>query len=177
MPERCDPYVYYHRVRPYMFGWKGNPALPNGVYYAGVTEYHEQPQQFAGETGAQSTIIPAFDAALGIRHRDDPMRPYLLDMLNYAPPGHRAFVHDVGTHSTIRTFVIEQREADAGLRTSYNTAVTAVERFRARHLEYAARYIVAPGRKAGDAAEQGTGGTPFMQYLKKHRDETSEHLL
>ena len=22
MPEKCDPYIYYHRVRPYIFGWK-----------------------------------------------------------------------------------------------------------------------------------------------------------
>lgn len=28
MPERCDPHIYYHRVRSYLFGWKNNPALP-----------------------------------------------------------------------------------------------------------------------------------------------------
>src|SRR5206468_8553558 len=22
MPERCDPYIYFHRVRPYLYGWK-----------------------------------------------------------------------------------------------------------------------------------------------------------
>src|SRR6266568_1668350 len=22
MPERCDPYIYFHRVRPYIHGWK-----------------------------------------------------------------------------------------------------------------------------------------------------------
>ncbi len=27
MPERCNPDTYYHRVRPYMFGWKNNPDL------------------------------------------------------------------------------------------------------------------------------------------------------
>ena len=27
MPERCQPDTYYHRVRPYMFGWKNNPDL------------------------------------------------------------------------------------------------------------------------------------------------------
>ena len=28
MPERCDPYVYFERVRPYIHGWRDNPALP-----------------------------------------------------------------------------------------------------------------------------------------------------
>ena len=27
MPEKCDPYIYYHRVRPYIFGTKDNPDL------------------------------------------------------------------------------------------------------------------------------------------------------
>jgi len=32
MPERCDPYIYFHRVRPYIHGWKNHPDLPAGVY-------------------------------------------------------------------------------------------------------------------------------------------------
>lgn len=28
MGEKCDPYVYYTRVRLPMSGWRGNPALP-----------------------------------------------------------------------------------------------------------------------------------------------------
>ena len=28
MKERCDPYMYYNRVRPYIHGWKNSPALP-----------------------------------------------------------------------------------------------------------------------------------------------------
>src|SRR5437660_3938266 len=37
MPERCDPYIYYNRVRPYIHGWKDNQALPRGVLYEGVS--------------------------------------------------------------------------------------------------------------------------------------------
>ncbi len=66
MPQRCQPDTYYHRVRPYMFGWKNNPDLPHGMYYDGVAAYKDQPQQFRGETGAQSSVMYAFDAALGI---------------------------------------------------------------------------------------------------------------
>ncbi|HJS66868.1 MAG TPA: hypothetical protein VJ760_06005, partial [Nitrospiraceae bacterium] len=48
MKERCDPYVYYNRVRPYIHGWKNSPALPNGLAYEGVESYAGQPQQFRG---------------------------------------------------------------------------------------------------------------------------------
>src|SRR5580700_1008180 len=39
MPEHCDPYIYYHRVRPYIHGWKNHPDLPDGLIYEGVAEY------------------------------------------------------------------------------------------------------------------------------------------
>src|ERR1051325_1446258 len=58
LPERCDPYIYYNRVRPYLYGWKDQPALPDGLVYEGVLDYKGQPQKFRGETGAQSAIVP-----------------------------------------------------------------------------------------------------------------------
>jgi indoleamine 2,3-dioxygenase len=73
MKERCDPYVYYTRVRPYIHGWKNSPSLPNGLIYDKVEAYNQQPQQFRGETGAQSSIVPCLDAGLGIRHAPDPL--------------------------------------------------------------------------------------------------------
>ena len=92
MPERCDPYIYYSRVRPYIHGWKNSPSLPQGVVYEGVADYAEQPQQFRGETGSQSSIVPVLDAGLGISHADDPLTQYLMEMRDYMPPRHRAFL-------------------------------------------------------------------------------------
>src|SRR5713226_6867973 len=63
MPENCDPYIYYHRVRPFIHGWQQHPVL-----YEGVAEYGGVAQTFYGETGAQSTIVPCLDAVLGVRH-------------------------------------------------------------------------------------------------------------
>ena len=71
-----------------------------------------------------------------------------------------------------------KRMGHKGLTDAYNAAVQAVADFRSRHLEYAASYINLQGRKsAGNDTEIGTGGTPFMKYLKKHRDETKANLL
>jgi len=51
--------IYFHRVRPYIYGWKNNPSLPNGLIYEGVLEYGGQGQILRGETGAQSRA-PSF---------------------------------------------------------------------------------------------------------------------
>ena len=35
MAEKCDPAIYYARVRLPMSGWRNNPALPHGLVYEG----------------------------------------------------------------------------------------------------------------------------------------------
>lgn len=49
-------------------GWRNNPALPTGLVYEGL--WGNEPQALYGETGAQSAIVPAFDAVLGIKHQE-----------------------------------------------------------------------------------------------------------
>ena len=45
------------------------------------------------------------------------------------------------------------------------------------HLEYAARYIQKQAQVGANSTAYGTGGTPFMRYLRKHRDETRAHVV
>ncbi|WP_416831335.1 MAG: indoleamine 2,3-dioxygenase [Erythrobacter sp.] len=176
MPERCDPYIYFERVRPYIHGWKDNPALPDGVVYEGVERYGTKAQAFRGQTGSQSSIVPSMDALLGVGHAADPLREYLDQLHAYRPGPHRRFVDDVRSSSTLRSLVASAGEA--GLTDAYNANIQAVADFRTRHLEYAASYINKQGKRAaGNDTEVGTGGTPFMRYLKKHRDETQANLL
>lgn len=176
MPEWCDPYVYYHRVRPYIHGWKNHPDLPDGVIYEGVEAYGGLPQQFRGETGAQSSIVPSLDAMLGVGHRDDALKTYLQEMRNYMPPAHRAFIEALEQRDSVRAFA--QRAGRRSLTSAYNACVEALESFRSLHFEYAATYIFQQAQTdAKNPHAVGTGGTPFMQYLKKHRDETGENRL
>jgi len=172
MPDRCDPYAYFERIH----GWKDNPALPNGVLYDGVKAHDGAAQSYRGQTGSQSSIVPCMDALLGIGHAADPMKAYLDELHIYRPPGHRRFIDDLREQSDLRNFVM--RTADAKLSEAYNANVQAVADFRSRHLEYAASYINKQNRKAkGNDTAVGTGGTPFMKYLKKHRDETEANLI
>lgn len=176
MTEKCDPYIYYNRVRPYIHGWKGNPALPAGVLYEGVEKFGGKPQSFRGQTGSQSSIIPTMDALLGIDHENDPLREYLDELHQYRPPRHRLFIEAVSRESTLRSVIAEAH--NPAVTTLYNECITLVDKFRTRHLEYAANYINKQASHGeGNPVDVGTGGTPFMKYLKKHRDESRSHLL
>lgn len=172
MPERCDPYVYYHRVRPFIFGSKDNPDLENGVTYDG--EFNNKPQFYRGETGAQSSIIPSLDGALGIEHTEDNLRHYLNEMRDYMPVEHREFIKYVESNSNISEIV----NSSTNLIHAYNQCLEEIRQFRALHLQYARTYIHSQSKQknpfgVGGSTIRGTGGTPFMSYLKKHRDETN----
>ena len=176
MPERCDPYVYFHRVRPYIHGWANNPALGDGLIYEGVAETGGKPQAFRGQTGSQSSIVPAMDALLGVGHAHDPLRAFLDELHIYRPPAHRGFIDKIRASSRLRAFI--EASGDKTLRDLYNDNIRKLGRFRTRHLEYAASYINKQAKdSAGNDTDVGTGGTPFMKYLKKHRDEAEAHLL
>ncbi len=176
MTERCEPYTYYHRVRPYMFGWKNNPELPDGMVYSGVEAYGENPQQFRGETGAQSAVIYAVDGFLGIEHGYDEMRAYLMEMRDYMPVQDRYFIEEVERGPSARALVLERMQGLPALRKAYNAAVEALYEFRRLHIEYAAMYVLKPGERESKG-HVGTGGTPFTVYLKKHIDETLAHRI
>ena len=177
MVEHCDPFIYFHRVRPYIHGWKNNPALPNGLIYEGVAEYGEVGQFFRGETGAQSSIIPSLDGFLGVGHKDDPLKAYLMEMRLYMPPQHKWFLEAAESGPSTRDFV-HANSSEQGLLEVYNECVDWVEKFRTKHLEYAVSYIANQSqRDPSNPSQVGTGGTPFVQYLTKHRDETGQHKM
>ncbi|MBI4067786.1 hypothetical protein HY413_00020 [Candidatus Kaiserbacteria bacterium] len=172
MPERCDPYIYFNRVRPWIHGWKttveDSPVF-HGVMYEGVAEYGGKPQKFRGETGAQSSIMPLLDAALGVVHKPSMLSEHLLEMHEYMPKGHSALITAVEGRPAMRQYAAHHVD----LHDVFNYCVSELWAFRKKHLEYAATYIY--GQDAGDDANPtavGTGGTSFMTSLKKHLDET-----
>lgn len=176
MREGCDPSRYYHDVRPYLFGFKN-------VIYKGVKEYENQPRSLRGETGAQSTIVPCLDAALGIEHTSDPGNPdplllYLMEMRKYIPPGHLRFLGSVEKADakgvSIRECVLQNPE----LQMLYNDCVYWLAKFREEHIGLATTHIHEQAQASStNPVHTGTGGTPYMQYLKKHLKETWEAAI
>ena len=176
MPEKCDPYVYYHRVRPFIFGTKDNPDLKKGLIYQ--NQYKNKPQFFRGETGAQSSIMPFLDGALGIYHTEDHLRHYLNEMRDYMPPAHRLAIERVEMRSKAKEIIQQSKK----LINEYNKCLEEIRIFRTQHLDFAATYIhkqsqIKKSFVRGGSTMTGTGGTPFMKYLKKHRDETQNQKI
>ncbi|MCS6285653.1 MAG: hypothetical protein H8K08_09485 [Nitrospira sp.] len=184
MKERCDPYMYYNRVRPYIHAWKNSPTLPQGLVYEGVTAYAGRPQQFRGETGAQSSIVPCLDAGLGVSHAPDPLTVYLQEMREYMPPQHRTFLSaieqstDEKNRPLLSAYIRDRRSDTPKLWRSYCTCVDLLAQFREIHVGYADSYIHRQHQiHASNPSAVGTGGTPFMAYLQKHLDETRRALV
>ncbi|TSC71011.1 MAG: indoleamine 2,3-dioxygenase [Parcubacteria group bacterium Gr01-1014_70] len=178
MPEKCDPYIYYHRVRPYLFGWKDNPLLSDGIVYEGC--FGNQPQKFRGETGAQSSILPALDAFLGVRHQENELSYYLSEMLEYMPHIHREFVYflqlgDPSEEPILRKYARKNEQVQF----EYDHCITFVASFRGLHYGFARDYIANQAAKAviTNPTHVGTGGTPFLEYLHQHYKETVASAL
>lgn len=162
MTEHCDPDVYYHHIRPYLFG------LTN-VIYEGVDEFAGKPQSYRGNSGAQSSIIPALVAGLGLQHEQSAMTAHLKIMHDYMPKPHRDFITRM-EQDNIRPFVMRHR-THLELRDAYNGALLNLLQFRRLHLHFANTYVAQRGTNP-----IGTGGTTFMDWLKQLADETEKQF-
>jgi indoleamine 2,3-dioxygenase len=70
MHESCDPHVFYHRIRPYLAGWKNmeDAGLPKGVLFDTGSQTDAY-VQLSGGSNAQSSLFQFFDIILGVEHR------------------------------------------------------------------------------------------------------------
>jgi indoleamine 2,3-dioxygenase len=157
----CDPYIFYHRVRRYLTGWP-----QPGVRYEGVGE---KPWVLAGGSAAQSSLIQAFDAGLGIPHEHELTGTFLRAMRAYMPGPHRRFLCDLQAGPSVYDYVARRSDRPQ-LTNAYNACVRAVRELRTEHLGLTGRFI---GRfEHGERPGKGTGGTEFVRMLVKSRDET-----
>lgn len=173
MPEKCDPYIYFERVRIFIQGWFNQKALPNGVWYDGVEEYAGKPQKYRGETGAQSSFMPLFDAIFGVKHEPSVLSEHLTQVRRYMPVKHRALIETIEARPDIHSFVLEH----PSLITAFNQCIDEVLKFRDVHRDYADKYIRYQSGSPGahiQSTEIGTGGTSIFDSLAKHWQETAD---
>ena len=164
--EKCDPYIFYHRIRPFLSGWPSP-----GIIYGGVST---NPINFSGASAAQSSLFQAIDAGLGITHDNPNTSPFLLGMRKHMPPKHRSFIEMLEKTMLIRDKVLSTQRHEL-LIEQYNLTLSSIESFRFAHLEIATRYITKESPKPKKA--KGTGGTEFTPFLINTRKETTNKLL
>ncbi|KAJ4486630.1 Indoleamine 2,3-dioxygenase [Lentinula edodes] len=159
----CDVGVFYEEIRPWFQGeseekrWvfegiEGDPEL-------------EYPKELGGPSAGQSSLIHALDIFLGVEHQHhtsdtDPDSSFLSRMQLYMPRHHRNFLSHLREQSrrrSLRAWVLESQHdyndsanpvPDTPLLNAYNSAVTALKKFRDAHIVLVARYIIGPAARA-----------------------------
>ncbi|KAK3944375.1 indoleamine-dioxygenase [Diplogelasinospora grovesii] len=166
MDERCDPLVFYHKIRPFLAGSKNmdKAGLPRGVFYDEGDEGSSGSwRQLRGGSNGQSSLIQLFDIVLGINHStslcsatsgrqpqhnaDDGERSsFQTEFRQYMPSQHRRFLEHISQMDSIRDIVTsapEQRE----LCRAFQTATRSLGEFRNKHLQIVTRYIIIPSTR------------------------------
>ncbi|MBP1148955.1 MULTISPECIES: PrnB family protein [Methylocaldum] len=151
IPEKMDARLYYKTFRPYI-------RFFDGVTYECVDQ---APIRFRGETGAQSSIMPTLVAFLKIPHQRSALTDHLADMRNYMPIEHRRLIEEVEAMPNVR---------HPRYKESFNAILEAIASFRRVHYGWAQEYI---NRWTGDP--RGTGGTPYMEWLRQMILETEAY--
>lgn len=159
IPEKMSPALYYKTFRPYIRFFEDveyEAEVPGGRVAAGSAARLRM--NFRGETGAQSSIMPLLVAFMKIPHRPSMLTNHLIDMRNYMPAEHRRLLEVVESMPSVRRFASKQ---------NYNAVLDAMAEFRSVHYGWAQEYI---NQWTDDP--RGTGGTPYMKWLKQLIDET-----
>lgn len=173
MSEGCKPVTFYTEIRPYQAGSKGLDAFPDGIIYEGVDT---NPRKYSGASAGQSSLIHAVDIFLGVSH-SGAEREFFHTMRLHMPKKHRDFLAALERMPSVRDYCRDSRNAD--LITSYNNTVEEFAGFRSNHVILVARYIVNQQEHSVNPTldKKGSGGTDFMEFLKKVRDMTRELLI
>ena len=166
--ERADPKVTYTQVRPFISGSKGLDAFPDGLIYEGVDP---KPRQYNGASAGQSSMLHAYDIFFHTKHEGS-SEEYLKTMRAYMPPKHRKFLEVLGQQPSLREYICKTRDPELVQR--FNAAIKAFVDFRSQHIILVTRFILQQKAHSSNPSlnDKGTGGTPFMHFLKQVRDNT-----
>jgi indoleamine 2,3-dioxygenase len=180
MYEECRPDYFWNILRLYLNGWekvKSQQTAEVGVRFEGVATKDKLPSHsYKGSSGAQSSIIPALDAALGVRHEINGMFKTLLEFKSYMPMEHQTFI-SVLSRGKIDMAV--RRSGSKEMFSAWESAVKQIGLFRGGHMGLVMQYLHSPAAKTGIKPEEivGTGGTPITEYLGGRHQTTQDTVV
>lgn len=171
MQQGCDPYIYFTRVRKYLYGWKWNPLFSGRrMDYSGVDmSTLFLGGQYSGESGSQSPLLPLIDAFLGVTHSGAFLQ-YSTEMRGYMYPAHRDLIGRAGELGAT-----DWAQSSGALLAKYIDALEALRSFRGVHLKFVREYIVNQTSRS-EADSVGTGGSEAVVVLTNARSSV-ERLL
>lgn len=112
---------------------------------------------------------------------------FLLNMRDYMPPSHKAFIEAIQSAPSLRDHVLSS--GNGPLLTAYNQCVQALAELRSYHITMVTKYLItsaakAKGRKLSylpgppqALEDRGTGGTSVLIFLKSVRNKTLGAIL
>ena len=199
MYQKCDADVFYDDIRPFLSGWKGNPALPDGLFFEGVGKRVYHP----GGSAGQSATLATLDTFFGVRHTGK-IKEFMDEMRTAMPTMHVKFLEELAEISPRVKNYVEVND----LSFPWNNAVEELVKLRQNHMIMVTKYIInvanrhknrrlsgvafgsfirsknspESGRRPSKIDDQtladtGTGGTPFMMFLKNVVKNTKEACL
>ncbi len=200
MYEDNLPQFFHKRLQHYLFGWRNDARLPNGLVYEDGSE-HGVALQIAGASAAQSPLMQSLDIFLGIVHDrptkesppptekwGDEAHTYLQEMRSYMVARHREALQWLEENFDTRTYILASPSAP--LNAAYNQCLGALRAFRSAHFRMVSLYILSQASKGttapasdgqgslgdGAAPRLGTGGShvaTFLKGVRSHVDNAS----
>jgi indoleamine 2,3-dioxygenase len=135
MYEKCDPNIFYNKIRIYLSGSK-NDKLPNGIKIDKTNII----LKYDGGSAAQSTLIQVYDTILGIKHNDYEEK-YLDNMKKYMPLKHRKYLEKIESFENIKD-LIKKNSNNSKLLKNYNKCVLQLLNFRKAHMGIVKIYVI-----------------------------------
>ncbi|KAI7890406.1 Indoleamine 2,3-dioxygenase [Mucor mucedo] len=177
MYEKCDPYVFYWKIRPYLAGWENmaEAGLPLGLIYEGVEsfwsaqtdEYADmshldeaerllnQYRRYAGGSAAQSSLIAALDVAFGVEHHRTGEKPSFIKA-SELPNDRYTKLPATNPADDIKNPTEASRTPPHFKRTNKNTFLRAMR-----------KYMPKPHREFLEDLEEASNIRPFMLLLQE----------
>ena len=152
IPEKMSDELYFSCFRPYI-----------GQFRDVTYESMGQVVNFRGETGAQSSMMPMLVEFMKIPHQPNRLISHLNDMRHYMPKAHVEWLDAVRAMPDVRPVATPEY---------FNRVLEQMAEFREVHYHWAIKYIA---RRCND--QHGTGGTPYLKWLKYLIDETRQHQI
>lgn len=163
----CRPFIFYHKVRPYLSGWKNDSEqqVDQGIWYGLELES----RKLAGGSAAQSSLIQVLDISLNIHHEGS-HGEYLREMRKYMPRKHRKFLEWLQENVNLKVAI----ENDSELQPLLEDCISALNVFRRKHLTMVQTYVIkeAQREKLDNKEIYGTGGSSPMEFLNQVIEDT-----